>query len=140
MQGISFVVGRPTINVAGQTSLALTEALLSLLIVENTSGLYRCEATFGNWGNYNDTINYLYFDRKLLDFGTTLQMKYGTDTLFDGRIMGLEAHFPLAEQPTIAVLAEDGFQDLRMTLRNRTFLDTYDDDVMNQIVSSRGLT
>ncbi|MGH2497405.1 MAG: phage late control D family protein [Ktedonobacteraceae bacterium] len=140
MQGIRIIVGRPTINIAGQDSLELTEGLLSLLIVEHTSGLYRCEATFGNWGEINNDINYLYFNRDLLDFGTTMQVKYGGNALFDGRIMGLEAHFPARAEPTFTVLAEDRFQDLRMTRRTRTFLDTSDDDVLNQIISDHGLT
>ncbi|MGI9060116.1 MAG: phage late control D family protein [Ktedonobacteraceae bacterium] len=139
MQGNRIILGRPTINVAGKEHIALTEGLLSLLITENTSGLYRCEATFGNWGDDN-AVGYLYFDRTQLDFGTSLQVQYGADTLFDGRIMGLEGHFPLGEAPSIAVLAEDRFQDLRMTRRTRTFLDTTDADVMNKIVADYSLT
>src|SRR5258705_8493580 len=43
------------------------------------------------------------------------------DTLFEGRIMALEGQFPEGRQPQLVVLAEDRFQDLRMTRRTRTF-------------------
>src|SRR5438128_801222 len=113
----NFKVARPSIAVAGQDEPELAEGLLSLLIVESISGLYRCEALFGNWGTINNKIGFLYFGRGLLDFGKPFQVKLGSDVIFDGRIMGLEAHFPEGRAPEIAILAEDRLQDLRMTRR-----------------------
>jgi uncharacterized protein len=131
---------RPTINVDGQDNAALEQGLTSLLIVEQISGLYRCETTFGNWGLRNGTIDFLYFDRKTLDFGKTIKIKLGTNVLFDGRITALEAHFGEARPPEIVLLAEDRFQDLRMTRRTRTFSDVSDSDVFNQIANDHGLS
>jgi phage protein D len=131
---------RPTIAVAGQDKPELAQGLLSLLIVENTSGLYRCEATFGNWGSINKSIGFLFFDRRTLDFGKAFTIKLGTEKIFDGRIMGLEANFPEGQAPEITVLAEDRFQDLRMTRRTRTFTDVSDADVMQQIANEHGLS
>jgi phage protein D len=131
---------RPTINVAGQDKPTLTEGLLGLLIAENTAGLYRCEARFGNWGPQNNDIQYLYFDRALLDFGNAFKVKIGDQTLFDGRITGLEAEFPEAQPPTLTVLAEDRFQDLRMNRRTRSFADMSDADVIRQIAGDHGLS
>ena len=136
----NFKNARPIINVAGQDKPELAEGLLSLLIVENTSGLYRCEASFSNWGTINNSIGFLYFGRDLLDFGKAFKIKLGTDTIFDGRITGLEAHFPEGRSPELNVLAEDRFQDLRMTRRTRTFVDVKDADVISQIASEYGLT
>ena len=71
-------VARPTITVAGQDQASLAEGLLSLLVVESTQGLFRCEATFGNWGGGPEGgVGFLYFDRKLLDFGKALAVKLG---------------------------------------------------------------
>jgi phage protein D len=133
-------IARPTISVAGKENPGLAQGLLSLLIAENASGLYRCEAQFGNWGNKDGSLGFLYFDRKTLDFGNTFQVKLGQDVIFDGRIMGLEAHFPEGGVPELAVLAEDRFQDLRMTRRTRTFADVSDKDVMSQIANEHGLS
>ena len=131
---------RPTINVGGSDDAPLREGLLSLLVAEDTAGLYRCEAAFGNWGLKDGGVDYLYFDRRKLDFGKTFQVKLGSETIFDGRVTGLEAQFPDHAAPRLSVLAEDRFQDLRMTRRTRTFADASDADVFQRIASDHGLT
>src|SRR5262245_14211957 len=133
-------IARPTLHIAGQENGALSSGLLSLLIVEHTDGLYRCEALFGNWGNVNNGTGFLYFDRAVLDFGKGFQVKLGSDVIFDGKIMGLEANFPEGEAPEVNILAEDRFQDLRMTRRTRTFVDVSDSDVISQIANEHGLS
>jgi Bacteriophage probable baseplate hub protein len=134
-------IARPTIHVAGQDQPVLAAGLLSLLVVENTNGLYRCEALFGNWGNVNNKPGFLYFDRRTLDFGKpfTIKLESGA-TLFAGKIMALEARFPDGQAPQLNVLAEDRLQDLRMTRRTRTFEEVSDSDVMNRIAGEHGLS
>jgi phage protein D len=134
------IAARPTIVVDGQENAPLGGALLELVIVENTSGLYRCEAKFGNWGAVNNTTDFLYFDRRTLEFGKGFEIKLNSDSIFSGKIMGLEASFPQAQAPEIRVLAEDRFQDLRMTRRTRTFSDISDSDVIKQIANDHGLS
>jgi phage protein D len=129
----------PTFTVDGEAKAQLSDDLLSLTISENTEGLYRCEATFTNWGNKDQKIDFLYFGRDVLEFGKTLEVKVGTGTLFTGRIMAIEAHFLEGRPPEVTVLAEDRFQDLRMTRRTRTFVDSSDADVIRQIASDHGL-
>jgi phage protein D len=131
---------RPSFTVDGQDRPVLATGLLGMLIAEDVSGLYRCEATFSNWGPTDGGVGFLYFDRRMLEFGKTFKVKYGTGTLFDGRIMGLEAHFPEGRPPEITVLAEDRFQDLRMTRRTRTFDNVSDSDIVSQIAGDHGLT
>jgi phage protein D len=131
---------RPTIVVDNEVNGPLGGGLLTLMIVENTNGLYRCEARFGNWGEKNSTTDFLYFDRSVLDFGKDFEIKLGNDSIFKGKIMGLEGNFPEGQSPEISVLAEDRFQDLRMTRRTRTFSDVSDADVIKQIATDHGLT
>src|SRR5829696_6525395 len=131
---------RPTIVVDNEVNGALGGGLLTMMIVENTNGLYRCEAKFGNWGEKNSTTDFLYFDRRVLDFGKDFEIKMGADSIFKGKIMGLEGVFPEGQSPEISVLAEDRFQDLRMTRRTRTFTDVSDVDVIKQIATDHGLT
>lgn len=130
---------RPETFVDGKARPELDGGLLRLQIVENTSGLYRCEAAFSNLGDKDGGANFLYLDRKLLDFGKALQVKLDGDVLFDGKITALEACFPEGGPPEITVLAEDRFQDLRMTRRTRAFADVTDSDVLRQIASDHGL-
>ncbi len=118
----------------------LAGGMLAMLIAETASGLYRCEITFGNWGSKNKATEFLYFDRQVLEFGKALQIKLADDVLFDGKITALEAKFPEGQAPEITALAEDRFQDLRMTRRTRTFADSSDADVIRQIASDHGLS
>lgn len=133
-------VARPTLAVDGQDNSSLGEGLISLCVIEQTAGLYRCEAQIGNWGPVDGKIGFLYFDRRVLDFGKSFAVKIGSDVLFDGRITALEAHFPEGGPPEIVVLAEDRFQDLRMVRRTRSFENVSDADVFQQIASDHGLS
>lgn len=131
---------RPTFKVANREIAALSDALLELSVRETLDGLYACEAVFGNWGPSNGSTTYLYFDRQTLEFGKDFEILLGSDRLFKGRIMALEGRFPEGSPPTIAVLVEDRFQDLRMTRRTRTFPQSSDSDMMSQLASDHGLT
>ena len=130
---------RPSFFVGGQEDTSLSQGLLSLSIAENVHGMYHCDARFGNWGPKGNSIDFLYFDRKKLDFGKPLQVKLDADKMFDGRISAMEAEFAEGSPPELAVLLEDRFQDLRMTRRTRTFADASDSDVMNRIARDHGL-
>jgi Bacteriophage probable baseplate hub protein len=132
-------VTRPAIFIDGQAKPELDGGLLRMQIAENTSGLYRCEAAFSNLGGKDGGSNFLYFDRQTFDFGKAIQIKLEDDVIFDGKITALEACFPEGQPPEIAVLAEDRFQDLRMTRRTRAFTEVSDSDVLNQIASDHGL-
>jgi Bacteriophage probable baseplate hub protein len=131
---------RPSLYLGGESQPRLEQGLSRLEIVETIQGLYRCEAEFINWGEGNGAPDFLYFDRKLLDFGKTFTVKLDTDVLFDGRIMALEGNYPEGAPPNITVLVEDRFQDLRMTRRTRSFEDLTDADVIRRIASDHGLT
>src|ERR1041385_2628759 len=134
------ISSQPTIVVGGREVPELGPELLEMVIAENTTGLYRCEARFSNWGPINNTTDFLYFDRKTIDFGKDFQIKLGSDSLFQGKIMALEAIFAEGRAPEIGVLAEDRFQDLRMNRRTRTFTDVSDADVIRQIATDHGLS
>ena len=131
---------QPTIAIAGRADASLTNGLLQLRIEERLDGLYACEATFGNWGPVGQHSDFLYFDRRTLEFGRELAVRLREETLFSGRVTGLRADFREGAPPAIVVLAEDRFQDLRMTRRTRTFADLADADVMRRIAGDHGLS
>jgi uncharacterized protein len=122
---------RPALRVDGQARAGLADDLVALLVEETTEGLYRCEATFANWGPRG------------ADFGKAFAVSAGAGeaaaALFDGRIYALEAQFPAGRPPELTVLAEDRFQDLRMTRRTRTFEDVTDRDVFETVARDHGL-
>lgn len=135
---------RPSLKVEDVERPELSEGLLWALVEETAEGLSRCEMSFGNWGKANGTVGYLYSDRKVLDFGKPVSLRVGAgdkeDDVFSGRITALEGLFPADRAPEITVLAEDRFQDLRMTRRTRTFEDIDAAGVLQQVASDHGLT
>src|SRR6266571_2818573 len=109
---------RPLIRLAGQDNADLTAGLLSLLVAETASGLYRCEALFGNWGPMQGSTGFMYFDRRTLDFGKAFQVKSGSDVL--SSIASDHGLSPQANWsgPTYKVLAQVNQSDLAF-LRDR---------------------
>ncbi len=137
-----FVQQRPTIQVDGQNVPALTTALLSLEVEETTAGLAVCRARFINWGADGQQADYLFFDRDLLDFGKPFSVHAGEPDkteIFAGRIMGLQADYPVQQPPEIVVHAQDRLQDLRMTHRTRSFEEATLADLVRQIAAGHGL-
>jgi len=132
---------RPTLAVGGKNQPVLAQGLLGMHIHETTAGLYRCEIVVGNWGARSQGgIGFLYFDRSLLDFGKTLTISLNGQAIFQGMISAIEGRFPEGAQVAIAVLAEDRFQELRMTRRTQTFENTTDASLFQTIASAHGLT
>ncbi len=134
------VLARPAVNIGtDQDKAALTGGLLGMLIVEHINGIYRLEALFGNLGNKNNAVDFLHFGRRTLEFGKAIEITYEGNTLFKGKITGLEAKFSAETPPQLNVLAEDRFQDLRMTRRTKTFTDVSDADLIRQIAGDHRL-
>jgi phage protein D len=134
---------RPSIVLAGQARPELSAAVTSLTVRESVEGLYRLEATFGNWGTHQGEVGFLYFDRALFDFGAEIAVEMGAGQaegrIFAGRITGLEGRFPGQRPPEITVLAEDKLQDLRMTRRTRSFEQASTADIVNRVAGDHGL-
>lgn len=135
---------RPTILVDGQEQAGLASALVRMSASDAIGGMARCELTVSNWSLQAGGVGFTYFDRRLLDFGKRLEVRVEAGSaaisLFDGRITGLEAHFPQQQSPELTVLAEDRLQDLRMTRRTRSFADLSDADLVRQVAGEHGLT
>ena len=130
---------RPKIVVGGNEDVDLTQGLLRMQLRETIQGLMRAELRFGNWGPKDGAIGFLYFDRKKLDFGKSIQVKLDNDLLFEGKVSAIEADFGEGRSPELAILLEDRFQDLRMTRRTRTFVDQTDSDVIKKVAQDYGL-
>ncbi len=140
----TYLSSRPVLCIDGKELDSLGQSLLSMIVEDTTDGLARCELTLGNWGESGEKDFFVFFKRDLLEFGKTLAIKVGegatAGTIFEGRIMGLEGHFPQSRAPEVLVLAEDRLQDLRMNRRSRSFDDSSDADVIRQIAGEHGLS
>lgn len=141
MSAVDFLVtSRPTLKLDGREAASLGQGLMTMRVHEHVDGLYSAELQFGNWGLSDDGTDFLFFDRRQLDFGKEVEVGVSGRTLFKGKIMALEAGFPEGSPPVLTALAEDRLQDLRMTRRTRTFADLSDADVIGQIASDHGLS
>jgi phage protein D len=142
-QGPPLYSSRPVLTIGGQPSGSLAEHLLELVVEETVEGLFHAEATFGNFPVKNPGEGYLYFDRKLLDFGKPFEVQMGAGiasaTVFSGRLMALEGRFPQMDSPQILVKAEDRLQDLRMSRRTRTFEKITDAALFDRVAKDQGL-
>jgi phage protein D len=134
----------PVITIDGTVDRALAGDVRSVLVEETTDGLYRCEATFDNYGARRAGIGYRYFDRQAVEFGKQIAIELGAGErarrVFDGRITAFEGVFPPEGGAQLVVLAEDRLQDLRMTRRSRTFENVTDADAISTIASEHGLS
>ena len=135
---------RPTIAIDGQDDARLGAGTLALSVHEDIFGLYRCELTLGNWGTLGNSLDFLFFDRDVIDFGKPLNIRIGDGDaggeVFNGYITGIEGRFIESRPPELLLLAEDKLQDLRMVRRSRTFEDVTLDDVIDTIASDHGLS
>src|SRR5262245_28047270 len=131
---------RPAFAVAGRDEPKLDAGLLRLTCGETEAGLSHCEAEFSNWGDHDGATGFTWFDRRTLEFGSDFVVRIGDVTVFDGRIMALDARFPALAPPTLVVQAEDRLQDLRMTRRTRCFERESDADIVRRIASDHGLS
>lgn len=132
-------VARPTVLVDGKEQSGLSSGLQDLAIRETSEGLASLTVTFGNWGERDGNSDYLYSDRKRLDFGKSIEVRFDADSVFKGRIMALEGEYAEAIPPALTVFAEDALQELRMTRRTRSFEQQSDQDVFNRIAQDHGL-
>lgn len=137
-------LARPQVSIAGQANNLLSADVISVLVEETSAGLFRCEACFNNYGQKKKQGGYLYLGRDLLDFGKDFALSLGSGEqarqIFQGRISGLEANYPLGGSGQLVVLAEDRLQDLRMTRRTRTFENVSDEEVMRLIAQEHSLS
>jgi len=135
---------RPVIEVGAQSQAALSANLLRMSVLENVSGLHRCEAVFKNWGTVglgrSATTGFLYFDRALLDFGKHVVVKFPANAIMDGAITAIGANYPAGSSPELTVVVEDRFRDLRLVPRSRTFQNASDSDIMHQVAGDYGLS
>lgn len=131
---------RPGFRVGAEPAPRLDASLIRLVCGETEAGLSHCEAEFGNWGAHQDATGFTWFDRSVLDFGRDFAVTIGSVTVFDGRVMALNARFPAQAPPTLVVRAEDRLQDLRMTRRTRAFERSDDAAIVRRIAADHGLT
>jgi phage protein D len=135
----------PTIRVNGQEYDMVTQLIQSMEIKEHEGGMSALELRVSNWASHDDKTSSLAFeDDKILKLGAKISI-YGGDRnapqeIFRGTITALEAEFPEKPAPELVVLAEDAFQQARMTRRTKVWQNSSIADVANAVASQLNLT
>jgi phage protein D len=131
-------ISRPVLLLSGQANDEVSNQVVAAQVEDAVEGLYRCEVDVENY-----RAGYRYFDRDVLDFGKDIALQLGPpqsrDTVFEGRITGMEGMYPPEGGAKLRIYAEDRLQDLRMTRRTRTFEDMSDREVIAQIARDHSL-
>mgnify|MGYP006943124609 CR=1 FL=1 len=94
----------PTFTVAGQHQPALDAGLQRLSVTERSPGHVLCDIEVVDWGATSDgSIGFLWSDGRVLNIGAMVSVGQGTDVLFDGRVLALEARLSPAGAPTLVL-------------------------------------
>ncbi len=127
------ISARPGFRVEGQNRPNLAEALLAAQIRLPLAGMASAELRFLNWGG--DTPDFQFQD---IAPGNRLEIVFGAETVFDGRVTGIEERYGDGA-PQIVLLAEDALHRLARRRESRAFEDMSLDDVVNQVAQGAGL-
>ncbi len=136
----------PVFKVDGQVRGELTRDLLRLDIVETTQGLKTLTARLAGTPAHPDNPERpeLYLDGSLLDFGKELVVTIGPTggdrTVFRGNVSAIEAVYARGKEPEVVIFAEDRLMTLRMTRRFKTYEESTDAQIAEEIGSEHGIT
>lgn len=134
----------PTVRVDGQEHVLVNELLVGMEMIEQEGGLSALELRFLNVSSFSGGGTDLVFeDDQILKLGARIVLYAGDrrapQEIFRGRITGLEAEFPESSPPELVVMAEDLFQQARMTRRTKTHENVAIADLARELASQLGL-
>jgi uncharacterized protein len=114
----------PTVRVDEQEHEKINELLIGMEMTEREGGLSALELRFSNIASDpQGGADYAFEDEEILKLGAKIKLYAGDRNapreIFQGRITGLEALYPETAPAEIVVLAEDVFQQARMTRRTK---------------------
>jgi phage protein D len=136
---------RPSVRVNGQEYTMVTQLLQSMEIKEQEGGMSALELRLSNVATLDDNSSKLAFeDDKILKLGAQITIGGGDidspQEIFRGVITALEADFPGDPPPELLVLAEDVFQQARMSRRTKVWQNSSIADVAKAVASQLNLT
>lgn len=145
MTSQAIISARPTLRIDTQESQLATELLLSMAMTEQHGGMSSLELRFSNVASSTDgTAGSAFEDESLLRLGANIAVYGGDETqpqeIFRGIITAIECDFPNEDPSEIVVLAEDVFQQARMTRQTRIHTDVSISDLASDLAQRIGLT
>lgn len=136
---------RPTVVVDTRSYPLVDQLLLGMEMTEQEGGLSALELRLSNFASRPDgSAGFAFEDGAVLDLGASVQVYAGDSAgpaeIFLGRITGLELDFGPDGPPELVVLAEDAFQQGRMTRRTRVYENKTLAELLSDFARELGLT
>lgn len=136
---------RPTLRVAGQEDVRMSELLTAMKMEEQEGGLSSLELRFINLVASTDGPPELAFDaNSRLKLGAALGVYSGDAAtpreIFQGKVSALEIVCEAGAPPELVVLAEDALTAARRGRRSKVYSDMSPADVVSAIAAELGLS
>ncbi len=137
---------RPRFSVEDTPEAQLDSDLLSLEVRHDEDGLSSLEARFNNVGSTGEGggSGYRWLDGEVLSLGKAIKVAAGEadneGLLFSGVITALTGSWAATRGAEVTICAEDASMLLRMGQTTRTWEESTDSDIAEQIAHERGLT
>jgi phage protein D len=134
----------PTVRVDAREHEKINELLIGMEMIEQQGGMSALELRFSNIASDpRGGAGYAFEDERILKLNAKVALYAGDRNapreIFQGRITGLEAHFPGAAPAELVVLAEDVFQQARMARRTKVHENVSIADLARDLASQFGL-
>lgn len=145
LSNLAVYSARPTIRIDTQAYAKVNELLIGMEMTEREGGMSALEMRLSNVASDPQGGADLAFeDDDILKLGATIIVYSGDETapqeIFRGIITAVEAEFPELDPPELVILAEDVFQQARMTRRTKTYEDIAISDLASELADTLGLT
>ncbi len=136
---------RPAVQVDAQQQPKVSELVVAMTLTEREGGLSALELRVSNVASEpGGSADLAFEDNAILRLGARLTIYAGDETspqeIFRGVVTGLEAEFPEDQPPELVVLAEDVFQQARLSRRTKIHEDVTLADLVNELASQLSLT
>lgn len=135
---------RPTLRLAGQADVRLSNLLVAMRMDESEGGMSRLELRLSNLvGTTSGGTEAAFGAGSDLRLGADLAV-YAGDVqapreVFRGKVSAIELLFSMGGAPEITVLAEDALQPARLARRSKVYTDLSPADVVREVAGALNL-
>ena len=145
LSDLSIYSARPTVLVDTKTHALVTELITGMEMTEQEGGMCALELRLSNVASDpSGRADFAFEDNAILKLGSRLVVYAGDENapreIFQGSITGLESAFVADGPPELIVLAEDAFQQARMTRRTKVHDGLSLADLAKGLAGKLGLT
>jgi len=135
---------RPTVRIAGQADVRVTELVMAMRMEEHEGGMSSLEMRFSDLAPTTDGGAELAFDSSSsLKLGADIAVYAGDTTqpreIFRGKVAAMEMEYRIGGGPELTVLAEDALSAARHARSSRVYTDKSPADVVRAVASDLGL-